>query len=330
MNEMIAQPQRETSAAATAEQAKALVQARYTMAQYNPRDWDAVRQDLIKECSRPSFANNKSAYYKKPVGDGVEGLGIRFVEVAFRCMRNVMIDTIVVFDDEQKRILRVVATDLESNVPYSKDVTIVKQVERSRPMSDGTYISVRKNSSGKDVYTLPARDDEILDKEGVLISKAIRTLGLRLIPGDLQDEAVSTIKSIRKDAAAKDPDGERKRLVDTFQAIGISVEQLVEYLGHPLPETTPDEIVELRGLYGALKDGETTWRAVMESIRAKAEDTSKADELRASLRQKAQERKSKKKAKESTGQSSVESAPAQAAQQREPGSDDDRGDVPFT
>ena len=74
----------ETSSSAIAAQSKAMVESRYIMAMRNPRNWDAVHQDLIKECKRPSFANNKSAYYVKPIGKGVEGLGIRFVEVALR------------------------------------------------------------------------------------------------------------------------------------------------------------------------------------------------------------------------------------------------------
>src|SRR5688572_6266963 len=83
----------ETSVSAAAAQAKAMVEARYVMALKRPRVWDQVRQDILKECKRPSFAHNKSAFYRKPIGQGVEGLGIRFTEVALRCMTNVLIET---------------------------------------------------------------------------------------------------------------------------------------------------------------------------------------------------------------------------------------------
>ncbi|MEW8152755.1 MAG: hypothetical protein AB2810_21670, partial [Candidatus Thiodiazotropha endolucinida] len=98
---------------AAAAQAKAMIESRYVMAMHNPRNWDDVRQKLLKECRRPSFANNKSAFYKKPIGNGVEGLGIRFVEVALRCMTNVLVETVTVYDDSDKEILRVMVTDLE-------------------------------------------------------------------------------------------------------------------------------------------------------------------------------------------------------------------------
>ncbi|MEQ9769419.1 hypothetical protein ABRQ03_00960 [Pectobacterium jejuense] len=255
----------ETSATAVAAQAKAMVEARYIMALRRPRQWDQVRQDLLKECRRPSFANNKSAYYRKPIGNGVEGLGIRFVEVALRCMTNVLVETSMIFEDENKEIHRVSVTDLESNLTYPLDVRVTKTVERSKPNDDGSYISVRKNSYNKNTYTVSATDDDLLNKRAAQISKAIRTLGLRIIPGDLQDEAESIIKAIRLDEAARDPDTERKRIADAFGEIGVKAADLAEYLGHNLDTCSPAELVNLRGIYGAIRDGESSWKSVMEN-----------------------------------------------------------------
>lgn len=255
----------ETASTAVAAQAKAMVEARYVMAMQRPRNWDQVRQDIVRECRRPTFANNKSAYYRKPIGQGVEGLGIRFVEVALRCMTNVLVETTMIFEDDTKEVHRVSVTDLESNLTYPLDVRVSKTVERSKPMDDGSFISVRSNSYGKKVYTVPANDDDLLNKRAALISKAIRTLGLRIIPGDMQDEAERIIKDIRMDEAAKDPDAERKRIADAFAEIGVKASDLVSYLGHALDNCSPTELVDLRGIYGAIKDGEATWKSVMEN-----------------------------------------------------------------
>ncbi|SAK53252.1 hypothetical protein AWB78_01308 [Caballeronia calidae] len=255
----------ETASTAIAAQSKAMVEARYIMAMRNPRNWDQVRQDLMAECKRPTFANNKSAWYKKPIGKGVEGLGIRFVEVALRCMKNVLIETTMIFEDDSKEVHRVSVTDLESNLTYPLDVRVSKTVERSKPMDDGTYISVRKNSYGNLSYTVPANEDDLLNKRGAQISKAMRTLGLRIIPGDLQDEAEEIIKAVRKDEAAKDPAAERKRIADAFAEIGVKAADLTAYLGHSLDTCSPTELVDLRGIYGAIKDGEATWKQVMEN-----------------------------------------------------------------
>jgi len=255
----------ETASSAIAAQSKAMVESRYLMAMRNPRNMDSVRQELLKECRRPSFANNKSAYYIKPIGQGVEGLGIRFVEVALRCMKNVLVETTMIFEDEQKEVHRVSVTDLEANITYPLDVRVSKTVERSKPNSDGSYISVRKNSYNKDVYTVLGTDDDLLNKRGALISKAMRSLGLRIIPGDLCDEAEEIIKKIRLDDAAKDPDAERKRIVDAFSSIGVTATDLASYLGHDLAKCSPPQIVTLRGIFGAIKDGEATWQSVMQN-----------------------------------------------------------------
>lgn len=100
-------------------------------------------------------------------------------------------------------------------------------------------------------------------KEAAAISKAIRALGLRIIPGDLQDEAEALIRQTRKDQAAQDPEAERKRLADAFASLNIRPVELTAYLGHALAQCTPAELVQLRGLYGALRDGEMTWASVM-------------------------------------------------------------------
>ena len=256
----------EASSTAATAHAKAMVEARYVMALNRPRNWDQVRADVLAECKRPAFAHNKSAWYVKPIGrDGIEGLGIRFVEVALRCMTNIYPDQSMIFEDDQKEIHRLMITDLESNLTYSMDVKVSKTVERSKPSDDGTYISVRKNSWGKNVYTVPANDDDLLNKRQALISKALRTLGLRLIPGDIQDEAEALIKKVRLDDAAKDPSAERKKIVDAFAGIGVKPKDLASYLGHDLDGCSPAEIVTLRGIYGAIKDGEATWKTVIEN-----------------------------------------------------------------
>lgn len=271
----------ESASSAVAAQAKAMVESRYVMAMQNPRNWDQVRTDLMKECRRPSFADNKSTFYVKPIGDGVEGLGIRFVEVALRCMKNVLIETNMIFEDDQKELHRVSVTDLEANITYPLDVRVSKTVERKKPSDDGTYISMRKNSYGKTVYTVIGTDDDILNKRGALISKAIRTLGLRIIPGDLCDEAEKIIKAVRLDQAAQDPDAERRKIVDSFAGIGVFATDLNEYLGHDLSRCSPAQIVTLRGLYGAIRDGEATWKSVMDNMREQSNTATPKDKAEA-------------------------------------------------
>lgn len=253
----------ETAGQVLAAQAKALVEARFTVALRNQRDIDVVRQKLLRECERPSFA--EVAIYHKPIGDGIEGPSIRFAEAALQAMGNIAVDCPAIYDDSDKRILRVTVADMETNVTHSKDVTITKTVERSFVRDGDEIIRARKNKKGKDVYIRRASDDEILTMEGALVSKALRTVGLRLIPGWLVDECMRKVYEVReKGEKAEDPDARRKKLFDFFASVDVTADQVKEWIGHD-GELTEKERRTLYGLYTAIKDGEATWREVMDA-----------------------------------------------------------------
>lgn len=264
---MVANTGIETASTAVASQAKAMVEARYIMAIRRPRDMDVVREKMLKECRRPSFA--AVARYQKPIGRDKSkwpsGPSIRFAEAAVRNMTNITVETMTVYDDREKRIVRVTVTDLEANVPYAQDVTITKTIERRQRKEGDQVLRTRTNSYGDTVYILEATDDDIINKQQALISKAVRTLGLRLIPGDIVDECMEIVMETQERADAEDPDAAKRKLFDAFSAIGVRAEQLKEYLGHDAGTLDPSEIKDLRALYAAIRDGEASWRDVMEA-----------------------------------------------------------------
>jgi len=221
-----------------------------------------VRQRLLKECERPGFA--QVAIYAKPVGEKkVRGLSIRFAEAAIRNFTNVLTEVNVIFDDETRRILRVSVIDLETNATYGADVTLEKTVERKRPREGQEVLGQRVNTQGEVTYLVRATEDDFLTKQNAAVSKMIRNHGLRLIPGDILDECKTQIERIKADRAARDPGAEKKAVMDAFGSIGVGVDRLKEYVGHGLEELSPTELVDLREIYEAIRDGETTWSAVM-------------------------------------------------------------------
>lgn len=258
---LVASPH-ETSATAVAVTARALVEARYVMALQRPRSWDDVREKVLRACQRTRFA--EAALYSKPVGSGkIWGLSIRFAEEAVRSMGNLDVSTPVVYDDPYKLIVRVTVTDLESNVIYSHDITVVRTVER-RSLRDGqAALSVRQNSAGQTVYTVKATDDDIANKTNALISKALRNNVLRLLPADIQEEARNEISKTLHAETARDPEAARKRVLDGFAGLNVKPSAVAELLGHDVDQCSPAEIEELRATYQAIKDGETTWQAVI-------------------------------------------------------------------
>ena len=267
----------ETSVSAVAAQAKATVEARYIMALQRPRDWDVVRQRIMKACNRSRFA--EGARYAKPIGGkNVEGPSIRFAEEAVRAMGNIDVQTPTLYEDEQKRIVRVSVTDLESNSTYSSDITIAKTVERSKVREGQTVISKRVNSYGKQVFLVQASDDELQTKTLAQVSKALRTGAIRLLPSDLLEEAMEAVQSTLRAEEKRDPDAARKRLLDAFSGVGVGADAIKQYLGNnDLSSLSPRDMDDLRTVYQAIKDGDTSWREVIESrLKTRDGETGKA------------------------------------------------------
>ncbi len=244
--------------------ATADTQSRWVMAMKKPRNPHDVRQLIIAECKRPGFA--KTAMYSIPrAGKMVTGLSIRFAEVAMRCMGNLSCEAQTLYDSDEERVIRVTATDFETNTTWPRDITIKKTVERKQLARGQRPIRQRANSFGDTVYIVEATDDEIAFKEAAAISKAARTAILRLIPGHLQDLAKDLVTQTLTDAASKDPAGEANQMFDAFAGLNIMPSDIAQWLGHAVDRITPAEIVELKFLYVALRDQDMSWADALEN-----------------------------------------------------------------
>jgi hypothetical protein len=289
----------ETSSSAVAAQAKAQVEARYLMALNRPRDTMQFRARLLAECERPGFA--ATVEYAVPRGGStIKGESIRFVETALRLYTNVLSETMVVFDDEDRLIQRITLTDLETNTTYYQDVVMRKALERRDPKGQ-EVISSRMNSSNQVVHLVRVQDDELMMKVNALASKAIRTNGLRLLPADIVAEAVATARATVARKDAEDPQAALLAIADAFEREGVMPAQLAEFLGHPLADkVTADELAMLRTAYVAVKDRLATWSEIMEktAVGEGEEGVSKTEaKLRgmSALEQKLKEKKAAKK-----------------------------------
>lgn len=279
----VAHRQPETTTAHSSAMAKAEVEARFAVAIGRPRDIDQARLTLLKDCRRPGFA--ELAVYSKPVGGkSLEGPSIRLVEAALRAYGNMDVRSPTILEDDEKRIVRVTVTDLETNLTFSDDVVVSKTVER-RSLKDGqTALGSRANSYGQTVYIVGATDDDVATKRGALVSKTMRTLGVRALPGDLIDEAMFTARETMRNADAKDPKAARRKIIDLFDAEGVSPADLAKFLGKPLADVLPpDDLATLRKAYAAVKERHTTWAELMAAKDAPAATGTKVDQAKAKL-----------------------------------------------
>jgi hypothetical protein len=263
----------ETAASAQAAKAQAQALARYAMAERHPRNWHDVRTKLLAECERPRFA--EQAKYRIPFKQWnreerreevvhVIGLSIRFAESAARMMGNVDIATPTTYDDADKRIIQVSATDLESNITFGKDITVMKTIERKKLKRGQVPIEVRKNSYGDDLFILPATEQEVAKKAEAEASKALRTCLLRLLPADIKEECEEAVERTIAMADKADPDAALKRIVSAFHKLGVSAADLEGLLGHSLAGVIPSELDRLRGYHVAMADGLANWPQIVE------------------------------------------------------------------
>jgi hypothetical protein len=269
---------RETAAVAVAEREKAAIQALFLMAAHRPRDWDLVRTKLLKDASRYGFAD--SAIWELERGKNQDGTpkiltgpSIRFAEAAIRAMGNVFVDMQVTLDAPDRRKVQVVIIDLENLVRFSREVQVEKTVERRylpKDFDPKLILGKRKNSYGDQLFIIPATEDEVVQKQAVAVSKVLRTEGLRLLPGDIMEEAIAACEATIAKGIKDDPDKAKKLLIDSFAKLNVSPADLASFLGHPIAQVQPAELVRLRAIYNAISQGETTWSRVMQD-KAEAE-----------------------------------------------------------
>jgi hypothetical protein len=267
--------------------AQARIQSAYTVADSRPRNIEVIRQGVLRECSRPSFCapdeskNGSSlAVYRVPRGsvkdangkwvtNNISGPTIRFAEMLLREWKYLSIEVNPMGEDDKQRHLQVLCTDYQSCNFTSEIVTVPKTIERKKLRDSDVPISQRTNSYGDTVYLVQATDEELAMRSNALVSKARRNLILQAVPGWLIEEAMERVRATARAKDAEDPDAAKRKLYDAFGSVGVSAKQLTEYIGHD-NALTPAELEDLRGFYSGIKEGFTTWAAV---VAAKADHT---------------------------------------------------------
>lgn len=283
----------ETSSSAIAARERAAVEARFLIARSTPRIFQMCRSRLLDSCKRPGFA--AKARYAKPVGGKDKfGLSIRFAEEARVLWGNIDVTTMVVFDDETKRIYRVQGVDLETNATDGIDIIVEKFVERRQVKAGMEQVGQpRANTNGELVYKVKATEDDLIIKANNQIAKAKRNVILSLIPADVKEEAEAQIIETQRRGDAEDPQAALKKIVDAFWTVGVTPVQLESVLGHSIAQVNPAELTLLRSYYSALDDGEATWNDIVEMHTAKRPATATAAETKGTtgLKERIQEKK---------------------------------------
>jgi hypothetical protein len=257
----------ESGAAVLAARVEAEVKAYTLLALARPRNVERFRLRLLEACNRTAFA--QVARYAKPIGGvKVYGLSIRFAEECARHYGNLNISSGVVSEDDERRVVECCVVDLEVNLPWRSSVVVPKTVERKRVQQGDDVVRWRKNSKGDPVAIVRATDDQVFTTQNAMTSKAIRNLILNHIPSEIREEAERTIIETQRTEVRQDPGKYRRKLVDAFFEVGVTPEQLAEYLGKKMEDATEAELHMLKSIGEGIRQNEGTWAEVMEERRA--------------------------------------------------------------
>jgi hypothetical protein len=215
------------------ERAIAEAQGQLTLAKRFPRSMTAAINEFMDACRSTDFA--ATAFYSVP--NRGSGPSIRLAEEAARCYGNFVYGHRELSRSEGKSEIEVYAWDMEKNNRSSRQITVM-------------HVTDTKN--GPKRLTDQA---DIDNKIANVASKQMRGRILALMPKHMIAAGVAEAKRTLAGGGEK-PISERLiAMAGAFGKFGVTNDMLISYLGHPVDNTTIDELADLMGIYNAIREG---------------------------------------------------------------------------
>ena len=241
MNEIM---NRKQGAVAQYQESKELseIKGKMYLARQFPRDQEWALQGALQECERKELA--ESAQYEYPKGDSVvKGPSIRLVEVLARHWGNITSGVDEIESKDGETTIKSYAWDLETNVSDSKTFS----VKHERTAGKGKDKYIKKLTDEREIY-------EMVANKG---ARRKRACILAVLPGWYVDAAVTACDETLKRSLTEGKSMEEviSSLVAAFEEFGITPAQIEEKMGKEIGNLSKNDVVKLRHLYSAIKDG---------------------------------------------------------------------------
>lgn len=215
------------------QRAIAEAQGKQLLARKFPRSMAAAMADFMEACKIPEFA--AVAFYTVP--NRGSGPSIRFAEEAARCYGNFEFGHRELSRDKGRSVIEVYAWDTEKGNHSVRQLTV-------------EHVTDTKN--GPKVL----RDQNDIDNRiANVASKQMRGRILALLPKGI---VMAGQAACRKTLAGDNDKSISQRINDmvgAFARVGVTTAHLESKLGHKLDTTTGDELVDMIGIFNALKEG---------------------------------------------------------------------------
>jgi hypothetical protein len=220
------------------------VEAALIVARGRPRDETEAWKNIMRSCQRTSFAER--AIYRYSRGkEKVEGPSIRLLEACARAYGNINYGWREIERNAHKSTIEAYCWDLESNTRKSMHF----EVNHYR---DTKEHGRKLLETERDIYELVAN----------FAARRVRACIEACIPADIIEDAKNEVKRVLLEGASgTDRLEQAKQIVLKFEEIGVTHDQLKRYLGvEKVVGATPPQVVELRQIYTAIRDGQATVR----------------------------------------------------------------------
>ena len=213
------------------------LQAGYVMAARRPRNQHEAYQRIIEACKRQGLAEESSYLFARG-GTQITGASIRLLEAIFTCWGNVQSGVIELEQANGESQMMAFAIDLETNC-YDSKIFTVKHERYSR--TDG----ITKLADPTDIYLHVAN----------FAARRKRTCMEAIIPRDIVDAALEQCDKTLKTGHSEPLADRVRKMVAAFADQGVTVEMLERRLQHKLSAVIEQEMVLLRKIFTAIKDG---------------------------------------------------------------------------
>jgi hypothetical protein len=212
------------------------VQGMIVAAHHMPRNQQRAMDRILNACTRVTLAE-KAHYSYARGGNAIEGESIRLAECLAQNWGNVSCGIAEISRHDGVSECVAYAWDLETN--YRVDMKF--QVKHWRDLREGRGYAV---TSERDIY-------EVVANQG---ARRKRSCILAVIPGDVVEAASNACRQTLIAKADTSP-AALKQMVDAFGELGVTQPMIEQRIQRRLEAIRPAQIVMLRSVYNALKDG---------------------------------------------------------------------------
>lgn len=222
------------------------INVQITTAKKYPRSIQAFQREALSLATLDT-ETAKSMYYRVPRdGKFIEGGSVRLAEICASAWGNCHFGARVVDIDQKFVTAQAVAWDLEKNVKMTLEVrrSIVNRYGR-------TY-----------------NEDMIRTTAQAAMSVALRNAIFRIVSPALVKSVLDEAKKVSLGKGLT-MEQRRERAFKAMASVGAKTPDVLRVLGkRGLEDIDVDDLVNLNGMYQAIKDGETTWAQALADFEA--------------------------------------------------------------